>query len=52
MVTLTIEAAGGGTRVHVRHDNFHTDVDMKHARFFWRNALYDLKQLLESKPLP
>jgi uncharacterized protein YndB with AHSA1/START domain len=48
VVTLTLTPNGDEADLEVSHDNLATDAAFGHARFFWRNALTDLKTVAES----
>ena len=39
LITFTLEPVAGGTRLAFRHENFHSEVEYKHANFFWGVAL-------------
>jgi Uncharacterized conserved protein len=47
ITTLTLENIGEKTRLTVRHENFRSEAEYKHANFFWGVALYTLKNLVE-----
>ena len=47
ITTLTLEDIGEKTCLTVRHENFKSDAEYKHANFFWGVAVYTLKNLLE-----
>jgi uncharacterized protein YndB with AHSA1/START domain len=49
VITLTLQADGDETDLEVRHDNLAGHAAFGHARFFWRNALHDLKRVAESE---
>jgi uncharacterized protein YndB with AHSA1/START domain len=48
VITLTLRPEGDETDLQVRHDNLASYAAFGHARFFWRNALHDLKGIVES----
>ena len=48
VITLTLQPEDDETDLEVRHDNLSSDAAFGHARFFWRNALHDLKGIGES----
>lgn len=48
VVTLTLTPEADGTHLEIRHDNLASDAAFGHARFFWRNALTDVKDIAES----
>jgi uncharacterized protein YndB with AHSA1/START domain len=48
VITLTITPEGDAeTVLAVRHDNLTSEEAFGHARFFWRNALADVKDMAE-----
>lgn len=47
IITFTLEPIGEKTRLTMHQENFHSEVEYKHANFFWGVALYMMKQLLE-----
>ena len=47
ITTFVLEGMGESTRLTVHHENFHSEVEYKHANFFWPVALHLLKNLLE-----
>jgi uncharacterized protein YndB with AHSA1/START domain len=49
VITLTLQPDGDETDLEVRHDNLASYAAFGHARFFWRNALHDLKGIAESE---
>jgi uncharacterized protein YndB with AHSA1/START domain len=49
VITLRLQANGDETDLEVCHDNLASDVAFGHARFFWRNALQDLKRIAETE---
>jgi uncharacterized protein YndB with AHSA1/START domain len=49
VVTLTLQPNGDETDLEVRHDNLSSYAALGHARFFWRNALNDVKDIAESE---
>ena len=48
VITLTLTPAGDETDLEVTHDNLQGKAAIGHARFFWRNALVDVKDIAES----
>jgi hypothetical protein len=50
VATLTLTPEGPDTRLEVRHDNLAGMAAFGHARFFWRNALQDVKSIVERNP--
>ena len=49
VMTLTLTPEGDSeTQLEVQHDNLTSDETFGHARFFWRNALNDVKNIAES----
>src|SRR5688572_7414475 len=55
IITFTLELIDEKTRLTFRQENFHSEVEYKHANFFWGVALHVMKNLLEqqtdSRPL-
>jgi uncharacterized protein YndB with AHSA1/START domain len=49
VITLTLIPEGDETTLEVRHDNLQGKAALGHARFFWRNALSDIKKMTESE---
>lgn len=47
LITLTLERIGEKTRLMVRHERFHSEVEYKHVNFFWTVALNAIRNLLE-----
>ena len=47
VITFTLDWTGAATRLTVRHERFHSEVEYKHVNFFWSYALTDIKNLLE-----
>ena len=47
VITFTLEPLAEKTRLTLRQEHFHSDVEYKHANFFWGVALYMIKKLLE-----
>lgn len=47
VITFTLEPVEAKTHLTFRQDNFHTEVEYKHANFFWGVALYMLRKSLE-----
>ena len=47
VITLTLIPEGDETILEVRHDNLQGKTTFGHARFFWRNALRDIKKMTE-----
>jgi uncharacterized protein YndB with AHSA1/START domain len=47
VVTLILTPAGDETDVEVTHDNLRGKAAFGHARFFWRNALVDIRNIVE-----
>jgi hypothetical protein len=46
VVTLTLTPEGdAATMLEVQHDNLSGEETFGHARFFWRNALADVKRI-------
>jgi hypothetical protein len=50
VVTLILTPADEETDVEVIHDNLRGKAAFGHARFFWRNALVDIRSIVESGP--
>jgi uncharacterized protein YndB with AHSA1/START domain len=50
IITFLLEPMEERTRLTFRQENFHSEVEYKHANFFWGVALYMMKNLLEGKP--
>ena len=48
LLTFVLDEIEEKTRLTVRHENFHSEVEYKHANFFWPVALHMLKNLLET----
>jgi uncharacterized protein YndB with AHSA1/START domain len=48
LITFILDEMEEKTRLTVRHENFHSEVEYKHANFFWPVALHMLKNLLEA----
>jgi uncharacterized protein YndB with AHSA1/START domain len=48
VITLTLTAEGDETTLDVQHDNLLGTPAWGHARFFWRNALHDIKNIAEA----
>jgi hypothetical protein len=48
VITLALTPMRGETDLAVTHDNLRGKAALGHARFFWRNALADIKALAES----
>jgi uncharacterized protein YndB with AHSA1/START domain len=49
IITLTLTPEGDeATILEVQHDNLTTEETIGHARFFWRNALADVKAIAQS----
>lgn len=48
VITLTLTSEGDETHLEVSHDNLASYDVFGHARFFWRNALLDVKGIAES----
>lgn len=49
IITFVLDWFDEKTRLTVRHENFHSKVEFKHANFFWGSALVVLKNLLEQE---
>lgn len=49
MITFRLDPLDGKTRLTIRQENFHGEVEYKHANFFWGVALYMMKNLLEQQ---
>ncbi|MPZ19954.1 MAG: hypothetical protein GEV06_18870 [Luteitalea sp.] len=47
VITLTLTPEGDETSLEVSHENLASDEAFGHARFFWRNALPDVKNIVE-----
>lgn len=47
IVTLMLDRLEERTLLTVRHENFQSEVEYKHANFFWTVALHMIKNLLE-----
>ena len=47
IVTLILDELESKTILTVRHENFRSDVEYKHANFFWTIALHLIKELSE-----
>jgi uncharacterized protein YndB with AHSA1/START domain len=47
IITFVVEAIDEKIRLTVHHENFNSEVDYKHANFFWGIALPTMKKLLE-----
>jgi uncharacterized protein YndB with AHSA1/START domain len=47
ILTFLLEPIDEKTRLTIRQENFHSDVEYKHANFFWGVALYIMKNMLE-----
>ena len=50
IMTFTLDLVDEKTRLTFRQENFHSEVEYKHANFFWGVALYIMKNLLVGKP--
>jgi uncharacterized protein YndB with AHSA1/START domain len=48
VVTFTLTSEGDETTLDVHHDNLRGKAAWGHARFFWRNALNDIKNIAEA----
>ena len=48
ILTFVLEPMDTKTRLTFRQENFHSEVEYKHANFFWGVALYMMKNLLET----
>src|SRR5688572_15890472 len=48
-ITFTLELIDEKTRLTFRQENFHSEVEYKHANFFWGVALHAMKNLLEQQ---
>ena len=46
-ITFILESIYEKTRLTMRQENFHSEVEYKHANFFWGVALHVMKNLLE-----
>ncbi len=46
---ITLQPNGDETDLEVCHDNLASYAAFGHARFFWRNALQDLKGIAETE---
>lgn len=49
VITITLQPNGDDTDLEVCHDNLASDAAFGHARFFWRNALQDVKGIAEAE---
>ena len=49
VITFLLEDVNRRTRLTLRHENFDSEVEYKHANFFWPVALHMLKNLLEAQ---
>jgi uncharacterized protein YndB with AHSA1/START domain len=49
MITFLLDPSDDKTRLTMRQENFHGEVEYKHANFFWGVALYMMKSLLEQQ---
>ena len=49
ILTFTLEPLGETTRLTLRQENFHSEVEYKHANFFWGVALHILKKWVEGE---
>lgn len=47
LITFILEPMGEKTHLTMRQENFHSEVEYKHANFFWGVALHVMKNLLE-----
>ncbi len=47
IITFTLDWIDEKTHLTVRHENFHSEAEYKHANFFWSFALTTMKNLLE-----
>lgn len=47
IITFILEPMDEQTRLTMHQENFHSEVEYKHANFFWGVALYMMKNLLE-----
>jgi uncharacterized protein YndB with AHSA1/START domain len=47
IITFILEPMDEKTRLTVQQENFHSEVEYKHANFFWGVALHVMKRLLE-----
>ena len=47
IITFTFGTLDEKTSLAVRHENFNSEVEYKHANFFWGVALHMMKNLLE-----
>jgi uncharacterized protein YndB with AHSA1/START domain len=47
VITFTLTPEGEETNLEVTHDNLRGKAASGHARFFWRNALPDIKKIAE-----
>jgi len=52
VITLKLTPAGEETDLAVTHDNLRGKAAFGHARFFWRNALADIRKIVESGTSP
>lgn len=48
-ITFTLELIDEKTRLTFRQENFHSEVEYKHANFFWGVAIHVMKNLLEQQ---
>jgi uncharacterized protein YndB with AHSA1/START domain len=48
VITLELTPAGEETDLAVAHDNLRGKAAFGHARFFWRNALADIRTIVEN----
>jgi uncharacterized protein YndB with AHSA1/START domain len=48
VITLTLTPQADETRLEIGHDNLTAKPAIGHARFFWRNALNDVKRIAEN----
>lgn len=51
IITLILDRMDEKTLLTVRHGNFNSEAEYKHANFFWNIALHHLKNLLEQGTL-
>jgi uncharacterized protein YndB with AHSA1/START domain len=49
IITFILELMDEKTRLTFRQENFHSEVEYKHANFFWGVALHVMKNLLEQQ---
>jgi len=47
IITFTIQQVDEKTHLTMHQENFHSEVEYKHANFFWGVALHIMKNLLE-----